>query len=264
MKEKQLESSKMTIQYASDLHLEFDDNYHFLMRNKLNPVADYLILAGDIDIISNGTITRPDFFQYLSDHWKEVYIIPGNHEFYKNGDVAASFDLQLTLHPNVRYLNHQVISLEGVDLIFTTLWSRTNTSLIKSMIADFRQCKYSDGPFKYKQHDELHEKAVRWLNQQLCLDKERPRIVVSHFVPCQKANGFPQNNSDYKQSIMNRYFVADLENRIRDWDVDYWIYGHNHWDKDIDALGVKFRSNQLGYVFSMEHKGFDIAKVINI
>ncbi|UXX79783.1 metallophosphoesterase [Reichenbachiella carrageenanivorans] len=254
----------MKIQYASDLHLEFDDNYQFLLENKLKPVAPYLILAGDIDIISNGTVTRLDFFKYLSENWKEVYIIPGNHEFYKKGNVAASFSLELTIHPNVRYLNHQVITIEGVDLIFSTLWSRTNTSLIKSMISDFNQCKYDDGPFKYKQHDELHARAVRWLNHQLSLDKERPRIVVSHFVPCQQANGYPQNDGDYKQSIMNRYFVADLENRIRDWDIDYWIYGHNHWDKDIDALGVKFRSNQLGYVFTAEHNGFDIEKVIEI
>lgn len=134
----------MRIQYASDLHLEFEENYHFLMKNKLKPVSPYLILAGDIDIISNGTVTRPDFFQYLSDHWQEVFIIPGNHEFYNKGNVASSYNLELTIHPNVRYLNYQVITVEGVDFIFTTLWSRTNTSLIKSMIADFRQCKYGE------------------------------------------------------------------------------------------------------------------------
>lgn len=107
-------------------------------------------------------------------------------------------------------------------------------------------------------------KAVRWLNRVLCLDKERPRVVVSHFVPCQLANGYPQHKGDYKQAIMNRYFVADLENRIRDWDIDYWIYGNNHWNKDIDSLDVKFRSNQLGYVFSMEHKEFDFEKVFEV
>lgn len=254
----------MKIQYASDLHLEFDDNYQFLMSNKLKPTAPYLILAGDIDIISNGTVTRPEYFQYLSDNWKEVYIIPGNHEFYKKGNVATSFDLELTIHSNVRYINHQVITTEGVDLIFTTLWSRTNTSLIKSAIADFRQCKYADGPFKYTHHDELHAKAFRWLNQVLSSEKVRPRVVVSHFVPCSQADGYPESNDSYMGPIIKRYFVADLETRIRNWDIDYWVYGHNHWDKDVDALGVKFRSNQFGYYHTFEHKDFDYAKTIEI
>lgn len=254
----------MKFQYASDLHLEFDENYHFLMSNKLKPVAPYLILAGDIDIISDGKVTRPEYFRYLSDNWKEVFIIPGNHEFYKKGNVAASYNLELTIHSNVRYLNHQVVTIEGVDLIFTTLWSRVNTSLIKNYIADFRQCKYADGPFKYTHHDQLHEKAVSWLNKVLSPDKERPRVVVSHFVPCEEANGYPKSKDNYIGPIISRYFVASLENRIRDWDIDYWIYGHNHWDKDVDNLGVKFRSNQFGYCHTLEHKEFDLEKVIEI
>lgn len=254
----------MKFQYASDLHLEFDDNYHFLMSNKIKPVAPYLILAGDIDIISDGRVTRPEYFQYLSDNWKEVFIIPGNHEFYKKGNVAASYNLELTIHSNVRYLNHQVITIEGVDFIFTTLWSRINTSLIKNYIADFKQCKYADGSFKYTHHDQLHGKALSWLNKVLSPDKKRPRIVVTHFVPCQQANGYPKSNDIYIGPIIARYFVADLENRIRDWDIDYWIYGHNHWDKDVDALGVKFRSNQFGYCHTFEHTDFKTHAVIEI
>ncbi|MEP1778982.1 metallophosphoesterase [Reichenbachiella sp.] len=234
------------------------------MANRIKPSAPYLILAGDIDIISNGHVTRPDFFQYLSDHWQEVYIIPGNHEFYKKGNVAASYNLEFAIHPNVRYLNHQIITLEGVDFMFTTLWSSVNTSLIKSLIADFRQCKYGDGPFKYKHHDELHGKAVKFLDKVLSPTKERARVVVSHFVPCQQANGYPKKSNNYMDPILNRYFVADLENRIQDWAIDYWIYGHNHWDKNVDSLGVKFRSNQLGYTFSMEHTDFNFEKVIEI
>ena len=39
----------MRIQYASDLHLEFADNWRFLRENPLLVTGEILILAGDIN-----------------------------------------------------------------------------------------------------------------------------------------------------------------------------------------------------------------------
>lgn len=46
--------------------------------------------------------------------------------------------------------------------------------------------------------------------------------------------------------------------------AEYWIYGHSH--RNINAVIGKTQcvSNQLGYVFSGEHKTFDAGKYIEL
>lgn len=56
----------MRIQYASDLHLEFSDNYSYLKGNPLVSLGDILVLAGDIGYLNDSNYIKHPFWNWAS------------------------------------------------------------------------------------------------------------------------------------------------------------------------------------------------------
>lgn len=73
----------MKLQYASDLHLEFGENSRWLKDNPLIPSADILVLAGDIGYLGDANYKTHPFWDWASLNYKQVIVVPGNHELYK-------------------------------------------------------------------------------------------------------------------------------------------------------------------------------------
>ena len=80
------------IQYASDLHLEFMENTLYLETHPLQPVADILVLAGDTGYLGDEGFVKHPFWDWASENFKEVIVIPGNHEFYLGYDLGQLYD----------------------------------------------------------------------------------------------------------------------------------------------------------------------------
>ncbi len=249
----------MVVQYASDLHLEQPSNLSFLEKNPLRPVADILILAGDIlplkDISGYGS-----FLDRLSAGWEKVIWVPGNHEFYglDLADFESSF--KKNLRSNVHLVHNKRIELRDIQFICTTLWSDI-TGHEDDMVRDYQDfdtIMYGGKKLSAPRYMQLHQDSLNFLDDTQDVDGQK--IVVTHHLPT--LVDYPPQ---YAGSKINSGFATDLSSQIAKIKADYWVYGHHHSNGKVHKQGnTHFVSNQLGYVEKSEGNGFQTSKTFTV
>ena len=244
----------MKIQYCSDLHLEFPENKKFLQENPIIPNAEILVLAGDI-VPFAILVQHQDFFDYLSDHFEMVFWIPGNHEYYHSDIQQRIGSFEEKIRENVVLMNNKVKSIGETKLIFSTLWSYIspqNRFEIQQSLNDFRLIKNVGKAFDTKAYTNLFLENFNFLKNSILEDEASKKVIVTHHVPT-LLNYPPQ----YKGSTINQAFATELSEFIEKNEIDYWLFGHHHYNSEIFEIGkTKLLTNQLGYVRSNEFLGY--------
>jgi predicted phosphohydrolase len=244
----------MTLQYCSDLHLEFRENKQFLNQHPLQSKGEILILAGDI-VPFIEMDKHKDFFNYISDNFKLTYWLPGNHEYYYSDPSERSGTINEKIRDNIFLVNNISVQQDGVRLIFSTLWSRispANEWQIERSINDFQVIKFNGHFFSAPNVNQLHSNSVDFIEKELSLKNSDKTVVVSHHVPT-----FLNFPSQYKGSILNEAFVVELFPLIESSNINYWIYGHHHSNTPEFSIGnTVLLTNQMGYIRNEENQDF--------
>ena len=255
----------MKIQYASDLHLEFAENKSFIEHGGIEPVGDVLVLAGDVSYLGDRKMWKRPFWNWCAEHFKETFIVPGNHEFYGGYDIGQTMeDFEFEYRDNVRYLNNRSVVLGDMELFFTTLWTRIDPIhlwTIQRGMNDFRHGKLYGERLFANDIDDLHQQCLDWLSASLNKSLAAHKVVVTHHCPTLR----PEFNG-YPGGALNSAFQVDMDAFIENSGVDYWVYGHTHY---AGGSGTKIGEttllcNQLGYVFQNEHLDFDRTAIVEI
>ncbi len=247
----------MRIQYASDLHLEFRDNTDYLSLHPLNVVGDILVLAGDITLFGTNKQYKHPFFDWCADNYEHTFIVPGNHEYYKGVELTNyQDDFELTVRPNVSYINNRSKIIDDVEIFFTTLWSKISPMEIVPVqlgMADCHRIKYKGKAFSANDYETLYNDSLKWLSEALSLSNAQKKVIVTHHCPSTKFA-----DPRFVGSTINSAFCVDLDRFIENSGIDYWIYGHTHFNggngSTIDRTVML--CNQLGYVKHGEHDTF--------
>lgn len=249
-----------TIQYCSDLHLEFPENKAWMAQHPIQVKAPFLVLAGDI--LPLRLIDQySDFFDLLSDQFEKVIWIPGNHEYYHDDLSHYPSQMEEQIRENILLVNNCAIQLGNIKLICSTLWthiSDTNRWAVQQGMNDFRLIKYEGKPMNVDHYNQLHKTSLDFISNEL-IQPSNSTIVMSHHVPT-----FMHYPERYRGDALNEAFAVELHDLIHDQPILAWIYGHHHQAvPEFEIGGTKMLTNQLGYVRYREHLSFDCQAIVS-
>lgn len=297
----------MKFQIYSDIHLEFftvegklQKNYAAQHLPEIPVLCDNLALLGDIGYPSHKTYR--DFVLLQASRFKRVFIVAGNHEYYRSSiqEVDAALTALAALKPNIYLLNgvgHE-FEEDGVvtRVLGTTLWTFVpdqHKDFIRMALNDYRQIRVLDEgvvvpppsfdtPKEEEDDNEipqplkgrlftiddsirLHRLSVGFLEEEIKrAKKDNANVVIfTHHGPTGQHSTLKKPAEDEKVFEYAEY--TDLEHLMGP-PVLLWGFGHTHYSSRQLIRGTMVVSNQLGYVHPvMDHfdPNFKVDLVIN-
>ena len=207
----------MRIQYCSDLHLEFRENLR--MMNAKDPVldvaGDVLVIAGDVGYLSDKNVEHLRLWKWMSENYRQVLMVAGNHEFYNHGDIAAMGDSwEKKFLPNVGYYHNKVIRIGTTDFILSTLWTRISPldeMMVQAGMNDYRQILYNRHRLTAKDITDEFEKNFTFIQKSVETSDAEKIVVVTHHLPT-----FASIDKRYAGDPLNVAFATELGNYIAD------------------------------------------------
>lgn len=252
------------------------------------PIADYLILAGNIGNLSGDIDAYGSFLEQRCSEYKYVFLVLGNHEFMNqhqpltiNQGVSAAKNLERDSRTGGRlvFLNNTRFDLRTLDgavisILGCTLWSKIRADQedhFRSLSAEVLEGIPGNSA---RAHTERFEKSFKWLQDQVKkirsekYGKERKILVITHYPPF--IRGASRDNSPLTFDMPKNY-SQDWNDILGGCGIeglgvgDMWVYGHTHHSGEFEVDDVRVFSNQRGsncpaLIDNPEEHDFDITR----
>ncbi len=276
----------MKVQLLSDLHLESNPGF----APEPAPLADVLVLAGDIGSYQNGsalaTLDDPDFglgrFSPRRGWPTPVLFVPGNHEY-----DGLDFDLAHTRlretceRLGITWLEREVLTWQGVRFVGTTLWADFDAlgPLAGQPLPDApplhalpggytAQLKARDKAFSaanyYLRKTGTTRHGEPWLAAQvreqalLCQQWLTATLATPHDGPTVVVTHFAPSlrsaDPRYGRTPGTAGFCNALDELLAQ--AQLWLHGHLHCPSDYVHAGCRVVANPLGYASKGEQARF--------
>mmetsp|Transcript_61017 Transcript_61017/g.108488 ORF Transcript_61017/g.108488 Transcript_61017/m.108488 type:complete len:594 (+) Transcript_61017:138-1919(+) len=263
------------IQFCSDMHLELPGarqslghhllesmpsaeapGDHALVESNVllpeGPRCTYLALLGDIfDGAKVRDGTYRDFLLKQCDNFETVFILAGNHEFYRSEYEAGRLALAaMCVEVNqrlgrlaVHFLDCNSFDLPNSSLriLGCTLWSYVGdeqAESVASSLNDYTAIRSDGCEIGVADTNAWHAQQLRWLQREITRAKEDGKrcVVMTHHAPSFHGTCAPR----HLNSPISAGFCNSLE-RLLCPPVTAWLFGHTHW-----SSWQRYRSSEGG------------------
>ena len=240
------------LRVMSDLHLEFEEFSIPCMEDDKNTI---LILAGDIVIVKNIEEYKY-FFDDISERFRSVVVIMGNHEHYR-GLFNTTYKkykefLYLNKYPNIFLLEKESVDFGDIVVAGATLWTDMDDSNPLTMMDasrrmnDYNVIKYLYEGGYNKLRPEItvshHRRTVSFLEEFIDKYRDTKKVVVLHHAPSENSV-----HELYKGDPLNHIYYSSLENLFEFSGVNLVVHGHMHNNSEYDIGYTKVVCNPKGY-----------------
>ncbi|EFC39525.1 predicted protein [Naegleria gruberi] len=265
----------LTIQLASDVHLEFpqvkalisnvaeEDGKISRETNIIEAKGEVLGLLGDIG--DPFSLEYEQFVMEQAEKFKIVFIVTGNHEYYRN--IISETDQRIMdickKKDNLVFLNKSSFVYENesgkrIRFVGGTLWTNVplkERSKVEYSMNDYRRIKTnSEKCVTISETIEMHERLVEYIRKECEKHPEETIAVLTHHSPF--INGTVLEDEMFLASGM----ATNLDHIIKQHsNISFWGFGHTHRNSFLyldnprvtDGKTVLV-SNQLGYIIKKE------------
>jgi predicted phosphodiesterase len=241
------------VQLLSDLHFEFHADAGRSFVASLDPAGvDVLVLAGDI-AVGPGIVDALSAFaaRYAAS---TVLYVHGNHEYYGSTreDVTRITRRAVRENRNVEWLDGDVVVVEGVRFVGTTLWfpKPALVERLKGAMADFSEIRDFE-TWVYQENT----RARRFLAAEV----RHGDVVVTHHLPSWRSV-----SPRYTSHPLNPFFLCDMEDEILERRPALWLHGHTHDSVDATLGSTRILCNPFGYAGFETNPDFKDRLVVEI
>ena len=222
--------------YISDLH--YDHNQHIM--SFLDVPADAsssnLIIAGDV--YTKGR--WPEIATFLSEQFKQVIMVAGNHDYYGTSLEHALVRLRESIAEltNVVLLEHECTTVDGVRIAGCTLWHRLDPISAIDWRYFMNDSRLIRGPnFTRIRWEHIHQAHIASLK---FIENSKADILVTHHALSDQSVG-----AAYRGLVTNQFYAThrpDILSLFK-----HHVHGHMHQSFEYEESNCQVHCNPYGY-----------------
>lgn len=222
--------------YISDLH--YDHNQHIM--SFLDVPADAsssnLIIAGDL--YTKGRM--PDIVTTLSESFKNVIVVAGNHDYYGTSIDHALVILRKSVDhlKNVVFLEQECAIIDGIKIAGCTLWHRLDPISAIDWRYFMNDSRLIKGPgFKRLHWEDIQQEHIKSLK---FIENSNADILVTHHALSNQSVG-----AQYQGLVTNQFYTTHTPGLLSLF--KHHVHGHMHQCFEYEEEGCFVHCNPYGY-----------------